>query len=1071
MKTLTRIKLINWHGFYNETIDLKNSTLVTGENGCGKSSFIDAIYYLLSGGDSDKFNSAANERATRTIETYMRGRIGIENREFLRPDPDLISHIALEFYDDIDKNYFVIGVVLEIQSKSARIGKSFYHIKKTRLDDSLFFNDANEIVNYRVMKKKIGEMNINDLDLTSTKAENIRRNIYSILQLDGKKYYELLPKAISFKPISDVNDFVFQFLMPEQNVDLEQIRIDINTYNEIQNKIKLDKTKALKLTSIINKGDEYQRIGLDIKLFDAYKVKKTIDLATNDRNLYLSKLDAIKNQIINNQTNYNNLMNRKENIDRTIYELENGDIYRTIERTERDLNEHKKENESLNKKVIDLNERLVNENNIIKALDLNYNFIQYIKSEDYEKLRQDLFKYEDELKLLRNDISSKLFEIQNEIKNLELTKNEIESKIEKLNKGILPYPDYVLELKDVLETGIFEATNKEATIIPFAELIDIKEEENKWRNALEGYLNYKRFDLFVPEQFYDLSVSLYEKYKKDRKISRVGIVNVSKLDTTNIKDNSLATKLKTEDERARKYIDYLLGDVIAVDNENELKNFDSSITESVLVYSNKATRQIKESEYSSPFIGRDAIKLLIDKLVSYLEKIDTALMKDYADKKTLDNKIILIDKSKLTIIKEQENHWYNKKISDENLNKLQVQFDKIKSENLALFTELDSFKMEKNNIEIQLRALNNEKEEMINSKAQYEFKINDLECKIDTSTPILENKLKDSAISSKFNQFYQDTKISLSELENKRSSEFSSFNKLEISLQNLMLEYVNEFGFDSNNSIDSLNDYYQEYNEIVKRELANYEEQLIKVKRQAYIRFQNSYIAEIRKHINDEREHIQKLNKVLDDKPFGTEEEKYQFQISKSKDSSFGEYYDIFMSKEDYNMTDLFTDQMSDKNLQLLEELFQRLTSESKDERQEKLIREYTDYRKFMSYDIKIINKNNEVSYFSRINKEKSGGETQTPFYVIIAASFDQIIHSSFYKKSTGCIVMLDEAFNNMDESHIDSMMKYFSQLDIQPIIAVPTQRARTIMPYATTTIGLIKKNNRVIPRVIMVKE
>ena len=141
------------------------------------------------------------------------------------------------------------------------------------------------------------------------------------------------------------------------------------------------------------------------------------------------------------------------------------------------------------------------------------------------------------------------------------------------------------------------------------------------------------------------------------------------------------------------------------------------------------------------------------------------------------------------------------------------------------------------------------------------------------------------------------------------------------------------------------------------------------------------------------------------------------------------------------------------------------MTTDTNDEKSEKLVREYTDYRRFMSYDIEITNKNGDVSKFSKINKEKSGGETQTPFYVIIAASFDQIIHGGFGKKSTGCIVMLDEAFNNMDESHIDSMMKYFSQLDIQPVIAVPTQRAKTIMPYVDTTIALVKKNNRIIPR------
>ena len=52
---------------------------------------------------------------------------------------------------------------------------------------------------------------------------------------------------------------------------------------------------------------------------------------------------------------------------------------------------------------------------------------------------------------------------------------------------------------------------------------------------------------------------------------------------------------------------------------------------------------------------------------------------------------------------------------------------------------------------------------------------------------------------------------------------------------------------------------------------------------------------------------------------------------------------------------------------------------------------------------------------------------------------------------------MLDEAFNNMDGDHIDSMMDYFTSLAIQPIIVVPSQRAKAIMPYVGTTVGLVK--------------
>jgi len=37
MKKLTRIRLVNWHYFVNETIAVKGSFLVSGENTSGKS--------------------------------------------------------------------------------------------------------------------------------------------------------------------------------------------------------------------------------------------------------------------------------------------------------------------------------------------------------------------------------------------------------------------------------------------------------------------------------------------------------------------------------------------------------------------------------------------------------------------------------------------------------------------------------------------------------------------------------------------------------------------------------------------------------------------------------------------------------------------------------------------------------------------------------------------------------------------------------------------------------------------------------------------------------------------------
>ena len=38
------------------------------------------------------------------------------------------------------------------------------------------------------------------------------------------KYFELLLKAIFFKPINDLNEFVNNFLLPEKNVSIDNLR-------------------------------------------------------------------------------------------------------------------------------------------------------------------------------------------------------------------------------------------------------------------------------------------------------------------------------------------------------------------------------------------------------------------------------------------------------------------------------------------------------------------------------------------------------------------------------------------------------------------------------------------------------------------------------------------------------------------------------------------------------------------------------------------------------------------------------------------------------------------------------
>ena len=115
MKKLTRMKLINWHRFTNCTVNFGSSTLISGENGAGKSTLLDAIQFVINC-SANSFNKAAHENGKRKLTGYIRCKTGRENKPYERTGK-LSAHVALEFYEESKKRYFIIGAVVDSASE------------------------------------------------------------------------------------------------------------------------------------------------------------------------------------------------------------------------------------------------------------------------------------------------------------------------------------------------------------------------------------------------------------------------------------------------------------------------------------------------------------------------------------------------------------------------------------------------------------------------------------------------------------------------------------------------------------------------------------------------------------------------------------------------------------------------------------------------------------------------------------------------------------------------------------------------------------------------------------------
>src|SRR5690554_2392166 len=310
MKKLTKIKLVNWHLFANETVEIQDNAILSGENGSGKSTLLDAIQYLLVGGRGGvKFNVAANEDAKRSLEGYVRGRLGAEDREFLRPN-DVITHVALEFYDEEDDTYNILGVILDLP-KGANIKERFYILEDISIDDALFL-DGNYPRDYRSMRDFLKTMGRELRPYDTQKA--YRDAMSRFFGMDARKYSQILPKALAFKPI-DLQAFIFEFLLDDDPVDIQSLKNNVEQLKRVETQIRIDREKLELLTRIRNAGHQLTDQTNQIKI--NHLIERLA--LTASREAYSSKqereVESLENSLVD-------LRARRSDVDRIIQSLE-----------------------------------------------------------------------------------------------------------------------------------------------------------------------------------------------------------------------------------------------------------------------------------------------------------------------------------------------------------------------------------------------------------------------------------------------------------------------------------------------------------------------------------------------------------------------------------------------------------------------------------------------------------------------------------------------------------------------------------------------------------------------------
>lgn len=1069
MKTLKRVKLINWHRFTNTTIEFGASTLLSGENGAGKSTLLDAIQFVITC-STNYFNKAAHENGKRKLTGYIRCKTGKENKPYERTG-EISAHVALEFYEDSKKQYFVVGAVIDSASEGQETTVR-YLMDNTRFTEDMFFQGKTprSITQFR----SVNSGKIKMWCKTGLEAKKMIKTRFGRIE---DKFFTLIPKALAFRPIDDIKDFVYSYVLDEKEVNIDILRENVRTYQELEKTLDSVKRRIAKL-AIIEEYHDQVVDGLEKdKMYDYFLERAETDILGERFTRTKSQMEMEKYRLEQQEKKVQAALdekNEKQQIrDALMAELAKDEDFLALDGQKKELQKLQaalQEQAQERKKL--LSSVRVSRDQVIKLLEVKDvdpcvkeygGMLENLEAqEDIAEVKHLTRKVIAYKKQMYDKVQLKSAQVQVKINDTKAMRLELDKKIEQLKQKKLTYPEDVVRVRQAIQEEFSRiGRNSEPRIL--CELLEVTDEQ--WRNAVEGYLNTQRFYILVEPESFDIALGIYDKLRKAKKAYGVGLINTRKLEKYDAApEGTLATVVSSPNQYASRFVNMVLGKVQMCEHYSDLKNYSISITKECMKYQNHVASAIKPAIFETPFIGQNAVRVQLQQAlkereqiseeISKLEKqIDelTYVMEPLSVDSDIDIQYRLdvldrirniqagIDKCKVNIATLEKNATVIQK---------QIQLQALENLISELDMQLRKWNQETGRYEQKIEDYKMEMERLQTERAMKQAAVAELGAAAGDTLPAWNSDYERQTKDKTFDQFRDN-------FARRKKANATTTDHARTNMINVMVSYKTEHDFGAAPSMEGYPDFADVYERLRTSELLSYEEKVQSARGAAEEEFREQFLSKLQENMKQAQSEFKELNKALKDIVFSNE--KYEFLYLPSK--RYRQYYEMIM--DDFNAMQgesIFSGLFHETHKEVIDELFEKLALDNENSAQ--ALDEFTDYRTYMDYDIKIVHSDSSYSYYSKVCEEKSGGETQTPFYVTVAASFVQLYGNNIGGEAIG-LIMFDEAFNNMDDERIGGVLEFLRRLPLQIIIAAPPDKIQYISPSVEETL-LVMTDERV---------
>lgn len=515
------LELMNWDCYPNYRVPMDGDIiLLIGQNGSGKTTFLDALRVLLNGPRLSK-SRTLHHYIRKDVETAMiRGVV----TNTLVGDRRTFSHLGI--YGEVD-----VSIICIIRNKGNRkIEKEYFIVKgDPPIEKIKDFKSGMRPLQYSKQLEDAG-VSRSTLQLIALEQGQTDR----IGQLNANQLLQLV------MDITGNKDIIKRYEDARQNYRrASQQLIELKTeYNKIQ-------LQTAELEKQASEAEAYK------SFLDEKKVIET-------EKLPISKWYHILDNLHKLERNYAEKQELKVVAEKQSKSVrEEQDKLKTIrELIQKDQNElrnsqqkHEKELNALHQKIGKCHSEWQRLEELRKAsLDTN------VVAESPE-----------ELKAKQEEIQLSYFQSKNALSEVEKKLSTLRKELATLEESPLPtYPDEIYNFREILdEEGIDH--------LLFAECIEII--EPKWQLAIEAFLGRERFSVFVDEHDFLQAKKIGERNRYAFYISPYGETEIP----TQIRTNSILAQLQIADERIGERL-VPLKDILLVDSVQEGHNYKNHIT-------------------------------------------------------------------------------------------------------------------------------------------------------------------------------------------------------------------------------------------------------------------------------------------------------------------------------------------------------------------------------------------------------------------------------------------------------------------------------------------------------------